>query len=98
MYLVSLPNQPSHTLTILYHTLTPTLTLSPTQMTFEPEFWNITQELTLVAINDDVNMASPYGSGFNVTLVSEDKNYGGFLLPDFNVTIEDNDNGESACV
>ncbi len=94
MYLVSLPNRPTHTLTILYHTLTPTLALSPAQMTFEPEFWNITQELTLVAVEDDTNMASSYGSGFNLTLVSTDRNYGGYLLPDFNVTIEDNDKGE----
>ncbi len=94
VYLVSLPNRPSHTLTIIYHTVTPTITLSPFQMTFEPDVWNVPQELTVVAIDDSVNMASTYRSGFNLTLLSNDKNYGGIILPDFNVTIEDNDNGE----
>lgn len=62
-------------------------------MTFEPDVWNVPQELTVVAIDDEVNMASPYRSGFNLTLVSDDKNYGGQLLPDFNITVEDNDAG-----
>lgn len=93
VYEVTLPNKPTHPLTIIYHTLTPTITLSPFQMTFEPEVWNIPQELTVVAIEDEINMASPYRSGFNLTLVSEDKNYGGQLLPDFNITVEDNDQG-----
>ena len=47
----------------------------------------------MVAIDDEINMASPYRSGFNLTLVSEDKNYGGQLLPNFNITVEDNDHG-----
>ncbi len=98
VYLVSLPNRPSHTLTIVYHTATPTITLSPFQMTFEPEAWNIPQELTVIAIDDSVHMASTYRSGFNLTLLSDDKNYGGITLPDFNVTINDNDNGELAII
>ena len=53
----------------------------------------------MIAVDDDSNMASPYGSGFNLTLVSEDKNYGGQPLPDFNVTVEDNDHGKDrVCV
>lgn len=37
--------------------------------------------------------ASPYASGFNLSLVSEDFNYNEVPLPDFNVTLEDNDEG-----
>ena len=66
-------------------------------MTFEPEAWNIPQELTILAFEDDINLASPYNSGFNLTLESEDMNYDGQIVPDFEVTVEDNDEGECMC-
>ena len=62
-------------------------------MVFEPEAWNIPQELTVIALEDEVNMESPYNSGFDLTLESVDKNYDGQIVPDFKVTIEDNDEG-----
>lgn len=55
MYLVTLPSRPTHTVTITYHTLTDTITLSPFTMTFEPEEWNVPQELTVVGLEDSVN-------------------------------------------
>ena len=62
-------------------------------MVFEPEAWNIPQELTVIALEDEVNMESPYNSGFDLTLESVDKNYDGQTVPDFKITIEDNDEG-----
>lgn len=96
VYEVTLPSRPYNPVTITYRTLTSTLGLSPYQMTFEPEAWNVPQELTVLAFEDEVNMESPYSSGFNLTLESEDKNYDGQSVPDFNVTIEDNDEGGCA--
>ena len=93
VYLISLPNRPYDLLTITFHPLTPTIGLSPYQMRFEPDYWNVEQELTVIALEDNVNMESPYSSGFNLTLESEDMNYDGQELPDFNVTVEDNDEG-----
>ena len=62
-------------------------------MTFEPEVWDVPQELTVLALEDETNMESPYSSGFDVTLESEDENYDGQSVPEFNVTVEDNDEG-----
>ena len=47
----------------------------------------------MLALEDEVNLESPYNSGFNVTLESEDKNFDGQSVPDFEVTVEDNDEG-----
>ena len=62
-------------------------------MTFEPEVWDVPQEVTVLALEDEENMESPYSSGFDVTLESEDENYDGQSVPEFNVTVEDNDEG-----
>jgi hypothetical protein len=62
-------------------------------MTFEPDVWDIPQELTVLALEDEVNIESPYNSGFNMTLESEDMNFDGQSVPDFEVTVEDNDEG-----
>ena len=47
----------------------------------------------MLALEDKVNIESPYNSGFNMTLESEDKNFDGQSVPDFKVTVEDNDEG-----
>lgn len=93
VYEITLPSRPYNPVTITYRTLTATLGLSPYQMTFEPDVWDIPQELTVLALEDEVNLESPYNSGFNVTLESEDKNFDGQSVPDFEVTVEDNDEG-----
>ena len=94
VYEVTLPNQPYHPVTITFHTLTSTIALSPEQMTFDPEAWNVSQYLTVFAREDEVNTESPYMASFNMSLVSMDDNYDGADVDDFNVTVEDNDEGE----
>jgi hypothetical protein len=93
VYEVTLPSRPYNSVTITYRTLTATLGLSPYQMTFEPDVWDVPQELTVLALEDEVNIESPYNSGFNMTLESEDMNFDGQSVPDFEVTVEDNDEG-----
>lgn len=94
MYNVTLPNQPYFPVTITFHPLTPTITLSHMEMTFEPTNWNITQILTVYATEDDVNIVSPYMASFNMSLTSRDDNYDGAEVEDFGVTVEDNDDGK----
>lgn len=93
VYLVSLPNRPYFPVTINFVTLTPTITSSPPSLTFDPEVWNVPQELTVIALEDSVNRDDVYGSGFKLALDSEDMNYNERDLPDFEVSVEDNDEG-----
>ena len=92
VYEVTLPNRPYFPVTVTYHTITDTIALSHPLMTFEPDGWNIPQDLTVYALEDSLNMRSPYAAAFNLSLSSTDKNFNG-PLPDFNVTVEDNDEG-----
>ena len=48
----------------------------------------------MFAREDEVNTESPYMASFNMSLVSMDDNYDGADVDDFNVTVEDNDEGE----
>ena len=98
MYNVTLPNRPYHNVTITFHPLTPTITLSHVEMTFEPDNWDVPQILTVYATEDDTNIFSPYMASFNMSLTSLDENYDGAEIDDFNVTVEDNDDGETAYI
>ena len=48
----------------------------------------------MIALDDCVNMVSPYQTGFNLTLKSEDFNYDEQEISNYNITIEDNDEGK----
>ena len=92
---VTLPNMPYHNVTITFHPLAPTISLSHAEMTFEPSSWNVPQILIVHAIDDDVNtVESPYMASFNMSLTSLDDNYDGAEIEDFGVTVEDNDDGQ----
>jgi subtilisin-like proprotein convertase family protein len=91
VYNVTLPNRPYHNVTITFHPLTPTITLSHVEMTFEPDNWDVPQILTVYATEDNTNIISPYMASFNMSLTSLDENYDGAEIDDFNVTVEDND-------
>jgi len=92
VYEVTLPNRPRFPVTVTYHTITDTIALSHPHMTFVPDVWNIPQDLTVYALEDAINTHSPYAAAFNLSLSSLDRNYNG-PLPNFNVTVEDNDEG-----
>ena len=99
MYLISLPNRPYHPVTISFLTLSPsTLTTFPPNITILPQNWNVPHELTVIALEDEVNRETPYPSGFKLALESEDTNYHAQDLPDLNVYLGDNDDGMYAHV
>ena len=95
VYEVTLPNMPYHPVTITYHTLTNTIRLSHVKMTFKPHVWNIPQYLTVFSRDDEINSVSPYMASFNMSLMSLDSNYDGADVDDFQVTVEDNDEGKT---
>lgn len=95
VYEVTLPNMPKETVTIAFRSLSDRITLSHQIMIFEPSQWNTPQDLVVYAVEDTANIASPYPAAFNMTLSSQDTNYDGSSVPDFNVTVEDNDEGKS---
>jgi len=94
VYQVSLPNMPYSSVNISFRPLTPTVGVSPPYLVFEPAEWNVSQDLTIVALEDQVNLETPYQSGVQLVLASEDSNYNLAQLPDLNVTLEDNDEGK----
>lgn len=93
VYLVTLPNRPYSPVTINFITLTPTITSSPVSLTFEPDLWDVPQELTVIALEDRIDRGDVFRTGFELALDSEDMNYNARELPDLEVTVEDNDDG-----
>ena len=93
VYEVTLPSRPTHTVTVRFHTLSDRMSLGPDIMSFEPEEWNKPQDLVLYAIEDAMNLDSPYPASFNMSLESYDANFHEQHVPNYNITIEDNDEG-----
>ena len=92
---VTLPSQPYYNVTITFHPLNPTIYLSHVEMIFQPSNWNVSQILTVFATEDDINaILSPYSASFNLSLTSRDYNYDGADIDDYEVTVEDNDDGK----
>ena len=80
-------------MTLQLTVITPTITLSQYQLIFHPDNWNTIQDVTVFAIDDDVNRQSPYTGSFSIKSISSDKNYDDVDIEDFILTIEDNDEG-----
>lgn len=72
---------------------TPLITLSHDQLVFHPEQWNTAQQLTVFAVDDDINRDSPYSASFSIKAISRDANYDDVPIQDFILNIEDNDEG-----
>lgn len=80
-------------MTLQLTVITPTITLSHHQLIFHPDNWNTVQDLTVFAVDDDINRQSPYNGSFSIKSISIDKNYDDVAINDFVLTIEDNDEG-----
>lgn len=97
VYEVSLPSKPTHAVTITFRSLSHRMSLGPASMLFEPDTWNVAQDLVIYALEDTVNFPSPYPASFNMSLSSIDNNFNEYPLPNFNLTVEDNDEGMLCC-
>ena len=98
VYEVTLPSKPTSAVSITFHSLSMRMQLEPTSMVFEPTFWNVPQDLVIYAIEDNLDLMSPYSASFNMSLSSEDFNYNEQYVPDFSLTVEDNDEGIIMCM
>ena len=98
VYEVTLPSKPTSAVSITFHSLSMRMRLVPTYMVFEPKFWNVPQDLVIYAIEDNLDLTSPYSASFNMSLSSEDFNYNEQSVPDFSLTVEDNDEGIIMCM
>ena len=94
VYEVTLPSKPTHKVIITFHTLTDKITLAPTTMIFEPDDWNTPQDLVVFAVEDSLNLPSPYPASFNMSLSSQDNNFNEYPVPNYDLTVEDNDEGK----
>lgn len=93
VYNVTLPNKPTHTVEVAFQSLTTKLNLIPDIMVFEPHEWDTPQQLVVYAVEDTLNEPSPYSASFNMSLSSGDKNFNHAPVPNYNLTVEDNDEG-----
>ena len=96
LYEVTLPSKPTDSVFIDFKTLSDKIILTPTSMLFHPEQWNVPKQLLVHAVEDDSNLESPYSSSFSMALTSKDANFNEEPVPDFSLTIEDNDEGISS--
>ena len=95
MYNITLPSMPTHTVEVEFQSTSSRINLVPSRMIFEPKEWNTPQLLVVYALEDPFNMPSPYSASFNTTVNSSDKNFDNVRVPDYHLTVEDNDEGLS---
>jgi len=88
-FTVALASAPTADVTI---TLTPDsqVGVSPTTLTFTPANWNVTQNVTVNAVDDAVAEGNHSGS-IAFAVASSDAQYNGFAVPSLSVSIADND-------
>jgi len=93
VYEIRLLNKPKDTVTLQLRPTSSVITLSHEQLVFHPVSWNTVQQLTVFAVDDDVNRDLLYDASFSVKVTSRDDNYDDVSIEDFTLTIEDNDEG-----
>lgn len=90
-YLVVLATQPSADVTVTVSLATPAqLTTDRAILTFTPANWNVSQSVTVNAVNDHLDEGL-HLSSITHTAASADPNYNGIYVPEVVVTIVDND-------
>lgn len=99
VYNVQLRSRPYHPVAVSFYAINNSLiSVSPNVLLFRPDNWNVSQELTVNALEDKVDRVSPYMSQFGMELSSSDANFHNLSVSDYRVTIEDNDNGRYRCI
>ncbi len=91
---VRLNTAPAATVTINLASSNPAAaTISPNVLTFTgaPGSWDVVQNVTVVAVNDDIDQASDKTATITATSSSGDGNYNALVIPSVAVTVTDND-------
>lgn len=94
MYEITLPSRPQKPVNISFHSLSNSLALLPTSMTFSADQWNVPQDLVVFALQENNTGPSSYNVAFNMSLQSSDKNFDQYKVPNFNLTVESDKLGE----
>ncbi|HLO87914.1 MAG TPA: DUF4114 domain-containing protein [Nostocaceae cyanobacterium] len=89
-YTVALSDAPSSDVTITLNGGTQ-LTTNTNQLVFTPQNWNLTQTVTVTAVDDAVSEGTHTGT-IQHTVSSSDNNYNNLAVAPVNATIADNDN------
>jgi len=91
-YTLVLDTQPTADVTVtIANPGTPTqLALTPTTVTFTPDNWNIPQQVTVTAVDDDV-FEGLHSSSITHTASSADASYNNIAIAPLTVSITDND-------
>lgn len=85
---------PAGDVQITFTPLTPTISVAPTTLVFTAADWNITQDIQITAVDDAEAIESPHTAKLGITSSSVDPNFENATIPNFEVTIEDNDLGK----
>ncbi len=67
------------------------VTPTPTPLTFTSGNWNVAQTVTVTAIDDAIDEASPHTGSVSFAVTSGDSNYDNFAVPAVSVQVSDND-------
>lgn len=90
-YTVRLATQPVADVTVTPATAGGQVTMSPPSLTFTPANWSSPQTVTVTAVNDAVDEASPHTATITHAASSADTNYNGISVASVVVSITDND-------
>ncbi|TEB08244.1 Cellulosome-anchoring protein precursor [Pelotomaculum schinkii] len=70
------------------------VSVSPGSLTFSPNDWNVPQEVTVTAVDDNA-VEGPHTGAIKHSVSSNDPDYDAIAAPDLSVSITDNDRGGS---
>ena len=87
-YTLVLDSQPTANVTISFNVGQQIVPISA--VTFTPQNWNISQTITVAAVNDTI-VEGPHTGVITHTVTSADPNYNNIFVLDVNVSITDND-------
>jgi hypothetical protein len=87
---IALRSQPTAPVTL---TLAPDaqIQITPAVLVFTPTSWNVPQNVSLAAVNDLIDEPATYPGSLALTLRSPDPYYDQRVVPQYAVTLEDND-------
>lgn len=90
-YTVKLLGQPTANVTFTGTASGGQVSLSPANLTFTSSNWATAQTVTVTAVNDAIDEASPHTTSINYAVSSSDTRYNNFPVAPVGVSITDND-------
>ncbi len=89
-YRLRLTSEPASEVTVLVNIAGQAIA-SPTSLTFTPANWNTFQNVTITAVDDEIDQGTSYSATVSHTVLSQDPDYDGMLVEELPVQILDDD-------